>query len=264
MGASVGETFRPELSRTFKPEIIVLPTPEQVDMFAAKTFINQAVRKPDSVFTLPTGKTQLEWYRIVRETYARLGLDFSGLTVRNLDEYWPLPKSSPFNYSSYMNTNLFAYVNIPPHQRHIPNSEADDPYVEAARYEAVVSSQPSDLAILGIGPGTTCHMGFNEKGTNFDSRTHYGLLDEQTRQANAEFFTGGLLPPEGAITQGIGNILESKHILLIAKGESKAWGIQRTLEGLIGTDAPASFLRLHPHVTFLLDRGAASLLATRR
>lgn len=259
MGASSNKVFHPELSHTFKPEIIVLPTPEEVDLFAAKTFINQAINKPDSVFTLPTGKTQLEWYKIVRETYARLDLDFSGLTVRNLDEYWPLPRSSQFNYFSYMNRNLFDYVNIPPHQRHIPNSEADDPYVEAARYEAVVSSQPSDLAILGIGPGTTCHMGFNEKGTNFNSRTHYGILDEQTRKANAVFFVGEL-PPEGAITQGIGNILESKHILLIAKGESKAWGIQRTLEGLIGPDAPASFLRLHPHVTFLLDRAAASLL----
>lgn len=263
MGADVPETFRPELNRTFKPEIIVLPTPEQVDRYAAKTFINQVVTKPDSTLTLPTGGTQLAWYKLVRETHAQLGLDFSGLTVRNLDEYWPLPKSSPFNYSSYMNLNLFDYVNIPPHQRHIPNSEADDPYAEASRYEAIVSSQPSDLAILGIGPGTTCHMGFNEKGTNFDSRTHYGLLDEQTRQANAGFFTGEL-PPEGAITQGIGNILESKHIILIAKGESKAWGIQRALEGLIGVDAPASFLRLHPHVTFLLDSKAASLLKTRR
>lgn len=262
MGAGVLETFRPELSRTFKPEIIVLPTPEQVDLFAAKTFINQAVQKSDSIFTLPTGGTQLAWYKLARETYARLGLDFSGLTTRNLDEYWPLPQSSSFNYASYMKMNFFDYVNIPPHQRYIPNSEADDPNVEAARYEAIVSSQPSDLAILGIGPGTTCHMGFNEKGSNFDSRTRYVQLDEQTRQANAQFF-GGELPPIGAITQGIGNILEAKHILLIAKGESKAWGIQRTLEGLIGADAPASFLRLHPHVTFLLDSGAASLLRTR-
>jgi len=263
MGAGVLETFRPELNRTFKPEIIVLPTPEQVDRFAAKTFINQVVNKPNSVLTLPTGGTQLAWYKLARETYAQLGLDFSGLTVRNLDEYWPLPKSSPFNYRSYMNQNLFAYVNIPPERCHIPNSEADDPYAEAARYEAIVSSQPSDLAILGIGPGTTCHMGFNEKGTNFDSRTHYGFLDEQTRQVNAGFFTGEL-PPEGAITQGIGNILESEKIMLIAKGESKAWGIQRSLEGPIGADAPASFLRLHPHATFLLDSGAAGLLKTAR
>lgn len=262
MGVSVGKTFRPELSKTFKPEVIALPTTEQVDLFAAKIFIDHATHKPDSILTLPTGSTQLAWYKIVREEYARLGLDFSGLTVRNLDEYWPLSHSSPFNYASYMNMNFFDHVNIPPHQRHIPNSNAEDPYIEALRYETVVSGHPSDLTIIGIGPGTTCHMGFNEKGSDYRLRTHYGLLDEQTRQANAQFFTGEL-PPEGAITQGIGNILEAKHIVLIAKGQSKAWGIQRSLEGAINADAPASFLRLHPHVTFLLDQAAASLLQTR-
>jgi glucosamine-6-phosphate deaminase len=105
-------------------------------------------------------------------------------------------------------------------------------------------------------------MGFNEQGSSFDSRTRYVQLDDQTRQANAQFFLGEL-PPVGAITQGIGNILESMQIVLVAKGESKAWGIHRALEGPIDVNAPASFLRLHPHVTFLLDRGAASLLGTR-
>lgn len=251
----------PELSRTFKPEVIVFSTPEEVDRFAADTFIEQVQLNPNSVLTLPTGSTPLGMYAIIRQMYKQQGLNFGGLTVYNLDEYWPLSDLSPFSYASYMVDNLFSHVNILAHQHHIPNSTAPDPYEEAARYESVLARQPTDFAIVGIGPGTTCHIGFNERGSVHDSRTRYTTLDPQTLQVNAQY-CGGALPPTGAITQGIGNILEAKRILLIAKGENKAWGIQRTLKGSVNSDAPASFLRLHSRVTFLLDGAAAQMLLT--
>jgi len=151
-------------------------------------------------------------------------------------------------------------VNIPESQRYIPNSEATDSNMEALRYEKILKQHQVDLAILGIGPGTTYHIGFNERGSTKDSRTRYILLDNQTRQVNSKFFPDPNEMPRGAITQGIGNILEAKKIMLLAKGENKAWGIQKTLEGPINSDAPASFLRLHPHVTFIIDKEAAKLL----
>jgi len=248
----------PKLPRIFKPEVIVLPTPAEVDRFAANTFIQQVLLKPNSVLTLPTGSTPVEMYKLVRQAYREQGLDFSGLTIYNLDEYWPLRATSPSSYASFMNENLFKHVNIPSNQHHIPNSEAPNPHEEAARYEIEIAQQPTDLAIVGIGPGTTCHIGFNGPGSTVDSRTSYVQLDDQTINANAQYCEGA--PPPGAITQGMGNILEANRILLIAKGEGKAWGIQRSLEGSVDSEAPASLLRLHPHVTFLLDNQAASKL----
>ena len=44
---------------------------------------------------------------------------------------------------------------------------------------------------------------------------------------------------------------------VIAMGTSKAWGMNRTLKGTISSEAPSSFLRLHPKVTFALDQEAA-------
>lgn len=261
VGVECAKQFVPEISHIFRPEVIILPTPGDIDRFAANTFIEQVQLKPNSILTLPTGSTPLGMYALIRQMYEQQGLNFRDLTVHNLDEYWPFPASSPSSYASFMTENLFNHVNIPAGQHHIPNSEAPDPHEEAARYESVLVQQPTDLAIVGIGPGTTCHIGFNENGSAHDSRTRYTTLDPQTFQANTQYFDGDL-PPHGAITQGIGNILEADHILLIAKGAGKAWGIQRTLEGPINSDSPASFLRLHPRVTFLLDNAAAQMLST--
>lgn len=247
--------------QSFRPKIVIFKTPEEVDQFATSVFVEQVKRMPCSVITLPTGSTQLGMYALIRQTYNGGHLDFSKLTISNLDEYWPLPRLSPFNYAHYMNENLFNHVNIPPDRHYIPDSEALDPLEEAIHYEkGLVQRGPADLTILGIGPELTCHVGFNGPGSSYDSRTHYVKLDMETRTANAKFFRGTPVP-FGAITQGIGNILEAKSLLLNAKGKEKARGIKRALEGAIDSQAPASFLRLHPHVTIVMDKDAASLLS---
>lgn len=194
-------------------------------------------------------------YAILRD---QKDVDFSRVTVFNLDEYHPIRRNHPSSYNYYMLENLFNVVHMG--RAFIPNGESEEPNAEAERYDALLKQYgPVDLAVLGIGPGTTAHIGFNENGSTEDSRTRYTRLDDQTRSTNGAFFEHPQEIPEGAITQGVANILESRRILLIAKGEGKAWGIHRALKGPIDSDAPASFLRLHPHVTFALDKGAASL-----
>ena len=253
-------TLSGEILKVYQPEVIILPTPAEVDQFAATKFLEQVQAKPNSVLTLPTGGTPEGKYRLIVQAYRELGLDLSQLTTFNLDEYWRLASSHVASYASYMQTHLFEHVNIPSSQRHIPNSEADDPRAEAFRYDTILRQHHVDFAIVGLGPGTTCHIGFNEKGSAHNSRTRYMPLDGQTLQANAQYFPDPAQMPRGSITQGIGNILEAERIMLLAKGEGKAWGIQRTLEGEIGADAPASFLRLHPQVTFVVDAAAAHML----
>lgn len=247
--------------QVFKPEVVVLSSPELVEKHAFSVVQEQILSNKHSVLTLPTGSSPLGIYRLIVEAY-RSGLDMGGLITTNLDEYWPLPKNHPQSYDFFMNQNLFDHVNISKSQRHIPNCEAVDPYEEAARYQEILrQTGVADLAILGIGPGLTCHIGFNERGSTLDSRVRLVQIDSETVRANARFFGGNERQvPYQAITQGIADILEAKRIILIAKGCGKARGIQRTLEGPIGSDTPASFLRLHSNVTFIIDQEAGSLL----
>lgn len=244
----------------YTPEIVVLPTTQEVDIYAANKLIEQVKTKPDSVLTLPTGLTPMGMYALFVQACRELRLDLSRLRTFNLDEYYRLSENHPASYATYMLENLFRHVDIPETQRHIPNSDAEDPNIEADNYEQMLNQFRVNLAILGLGPGSTCHIGFNERGSALNSRTRYVRLDDQTIGVNMLCFPNPREIPDGSITQGIGNILEAEQIMLLAKGEGKAWGIQRSINGNIDSDAPASFLRLHPHVTFILDQAAASLL----
>ncbi|MFP3513902.1 glucosamine-6-phosphate deaminase, partial [Peribacillus sp. SIMBA_075] len=86
--------------------------------------------------------------------------------------------------------------------------------------------------------GQNGHIGFNEPGTSFDSKTHVVQLDENTRQANARYFSSIDEVPTHAITMGIASILSSKKILLLASGKSKAKVIQYLEQTEIHPDFP--------------------------
>jgi 6-phosphogluconolactonase/glucosamine-6-phosphate isomerase/deaminase len=56
------------------------------------------------------------------------------------------------------------------------------------------------------------------------------------------------------------DILSSRKILLLVSGPTKTAILKRTLQPQVTTHLPASFLHLHPDVTVLCDRAAASFL----
>jgi glucosamine-6-phosphate deaminase len=246
--------------KEYTPEILIFNTPEEVDAYVAEQIIEQVQQKPDAVLTLPTGSTPLGTYQKLVEAFERKEVDFGHVTTLNLDEYWPIKKSHPSSYARYMDDHFFRHVNVSPENRHIPNGEASDAGAEAARYESVLMRYEIDLGLISLGPGRTCHIGFNERGSAIDSRVRYVSLDDETKKANTRFFDDASEMPTGAITQGVADILEANQILFVAKGEHKAWGVKRTLTGPIHSDAPASFLRTHQKVTVILDKAAAGLL----
>ena len=115
-----------------------------------------------------------------------------------------------------------------------------------------------DLQLLGV--GTDGHIGFNEPGSSFASRTRIKSLIEQTRRDNARFFRSLAEVPHHVVTQGLGTILEARHVILIATGAQKAPAVRDFVEGPVAAICPASVLQFHPHATILLDEAAASSL----
>ena len=65
-----------------------------------------------------------------------------------------------------------------------------------------------DLQILGI--GNNGHIGFNEPGSSFYSKTRAVHLDQQTRIANTYEFQDLNKVPKQAITVGISSIMKAK------------------------------------------------------
>ena len=247
--------------QVFAPQLKILASPEAVDQYAADVVLTQIKQKPESVFSVPTGATPKGMYQLLVAAYQKGQVDFSRVTVFSLDEYYPIKHTHPSSYHTYMRNVFYKEINIPQSQQFLPDGEAIDADRESRRYDQLLQDHgPVDLTILGIGPGTTCHIGFNEKGSLVDSRVRYVELEAETKAVNAKFFANQQEMPSGAISQGITNILESKKILLIAKGEGKAWGIRRMLTGEVSSEAPASFLRFHPKAAVIVDSEAGKLV----
>jgi glucosamine-6-phosphate deaminase len=76
-------------------------------------------------------------------------------------------------------------------------------------------------------------------------------LTESTRIANAAHFSDGHVPQQ-AITMGIGTILESKRIVLLATGNGKQEAIERLRSRQVSLDFPASALWTHDDVRVLV------------
>ncbi len=76
-----------------------------------------------------------------------------------------------------------------------------------------------DLQILGI--GRNGHIGFNEPSSSLASRTRTKTLTRQTLEDNRRLFQEGQAMPEGAITMGIGTILDARKILLLASAQAR-------------------------------------------
>ena len=80
------------------------------------------------------------------------------------------------------------------------------------------------------------------------------------RKANARFFSFIEEVPTQAYTTGIKNIMQARHILLIASGEAKADALYEAVYGPITPHVPASILQLHPCCVILTDREAGRLM----
>jgi glucosamine-6-phosphate deaminase len=240
-------------------EIIIHDTYEEMTKTAARVVAETLNRKPNAVLGLPTGSTPLGMYKELIRMHREEGLDFSHVTTFNLDEYVGLTSSHPQSYHYFMHENLFKHINIPPQNVHIPAGTTDNYSAFCAWYEQRIEEVGGiDLQVLGI--GSDGHIAFNEPGSSLGSRTRIKTLAKQTIDDNARFFDKAEDVPIYAITMGVGTIVEARRIILVANGDNKGRAVADAIEGPVTSMCTASVLQLHPHVTFFLDRGAASQL----
>lgn len=235
---------------------------EELSKKAANIIASQVILNPQSVLGLATGSTPIGTYKELITKYENGDLDFSKVTSVNLDEYKGLSGEHDQSYRYFMNTNLFHHVNIREDYTYVPNGLEEDGEKECVRYNNVIESVGGiDLQLLGIGGNG--HIGFNEPDSVFVKGTHMVTLTEETRQANARFFSSIDEVPTHAYTMGIQNIMSAKKILLLANGEGKAQALYNSFFGPITPEVPASILQLHNDVIIIADEAALSLIHSK-
>ena len=232
---------------------------DAMSLRAAQIFTKSMNWYPQGAFGFATGSTPIGMYKELVRMHKEDGLDFSGMTTFNLDEYYPLKKESEHSYHYFMHQHLFNHVNIDPANVFLPDGSAPDPATESQKYEAKIQSTEG-IVVQVLGIGLNGHIGFNEPSDSFGANTRLVPLTEITLESNAIHFENPDEMPRHAITMGIRTIMMAKHILLLANGAAKRAILRDALMGPITPLVPASALQLHPSVVVVADKEAAALL----
>ena len=243
-------------------EVVVLPTQQQRVDLVADAIVALLGAKPTAVLGLATGSSPSPVYAELVRRYARSQVSFARAVAFTLDEYLGLPPGHPQAYRNVIEREFASQVDLPAANLHTPNGQAEDVPAACAAYEREIAEAGGiDVQLLGI--GSDGHLAFNEPGSSLASRTRVKTLTPRTRADNARFFGSPDEVPHHVLTQGIGTILQARHLVLLANGDGKADAVRTAIEGPVSARCPASAMQLHPHATVVLDEAAASRLQLR-
>jgi glucosamine-6-phosphate deaminase len=242
----------------------VFQTSEQGSVYVANEIAalikSRQAEGKQCVLGLATGSTPTRMYAELISLHKK-GLSFKNVHTFNLDEYYPMPPNSLQSYVRFMNEHLFDELDIPKENIHIPDGTlAKDKVAEFCKsYDAKIAAMGGiDLQVLGV--GRTGHIGFNEPGSSERSATRLITLDQVTRIDAASDFFGEENVPTKAITMGVGTIMRSKRVIMMAWGEGKGAVVKKAVEGPVTDQIPSTFLQKHPNTLVILDEAAASQL----
>ncbi len=218
--------------------IYVFDNYDEMSAKCADLIAGQVNLKPDSILGLATGSTPIGTYKGLIKKCQNGEVDFSEVKTFNLDEYYPIEPTNDQSYYYFMNEQLFSHINIKKENVHIPSGNSADIEKEAKNYDKMMEESAGvDIQVLGV--GTNGHIGFNEPDDYFTYGTHKVTLDKETIKSNARFFESEDMVPTQAISMGIGNIMSSRKIILLASGANKADAIKKMIFGHIDPRVPA-------------------------
>ena len=245
--------------------VIIEPNYEKMSQWAANHIVRRINEfKPTAerpfILGLPTGSTPIGTYKCLIEAYKAGKVSFQNVVTFNMDEYVKIPENHPESYHSFMWNNFFSHVDIKKENVNILNGNAEDLEAECARYEAKIKSYGGiHLFMGGIGPDG--HIAFNEPGSSLTSRTRVKSLTTDTIIANSRFFENDINKvPKTALTVGVGTVMDSDEVMILANGHNKARALVAAIEGGVCHLCTVSALQMHPKGIIVCDDAATEEL----
>ena len=239
-------------------KVIITENYEEMSRVAADIIIDKVKADPKAVLGLATGSSPIGTYDNMVKDHLENGTSYKNVRTVNLDEYVTLAPDHDQSYAYFMRKNLFDRVDIDLANTNLPSGIAPSAQAECDRYNALLDTMKQDIQLLGL--GSNGHIGFNEPGTPFGSVTHLVDLTENTIKDNSRLFDNIDDVPRQALSMGIKNIMQAKSILMVVSGANKADAVYGMVKGEVTPELPASVLQLHPDVTIVCDKAAASKL----
>lgn len=227
------------------------------DRVAADIILGQMRSKADSVIALSTGRTTAGMHNLVSEDFKSSPFDTSRMTFLGLDEVTGIEDTNPWACKAKLKREIIDNLALPESGFLILPTAVGDLQKVAQEFLSELDSRGGiDLMILGLGENG--HIGFNQPGTPFDSSIHLSTMDSDLEcriKADCRFDDSVKL---GGITLGIKEIMASKKIIMVVKGALKADIVEKTVNGPVSEQVPASILQTHSDCIILGDEDALS------
>ncbi|ACS80973.1 glucosamine-6-phosphate deaminase [Maridesulfovibrio salexigens] len=215
------------------------------------------------VLGLPTGGTPISMYRELINLHRAGEVSFKHVVTFNMDEYVGLPEDHPQSYHYYMHENFFNHVDIPKENINLLDGNAPDPEKECEAYEQKIINHGGIQIFVG-GVGTDGHIAFNEPASSLSSRTRIKTLTLETRMGNSRFFNNNMEEvPKYALTVGVGTLLDSKEVIILASGLNKALAVSYAVEHGVNHLWTVSALQLHRKGILVCDEDATMELKVK-
>jgi len=182
------------------------------------------------------------------------GIDWKRVNAFHMDEYIGLPEGAKQAFSLYLTEHIFGKV--PFGQVFLLNPQARDAQAECERYAALLREYPTDMVCLGIGENG--HIAFNDPWVaDFEDEKLVKVvpLDPVCRQqqVNDGCFAKLEDVPENAITLTIPALTKAAHLFCTVPAATKRWAVNRTINGSIDEECPATIMRKHSHAVLYCD-----------
>ena len=179
----------------------------------------------------------------------------------HMDEYIGLDKDAPQGFGNFLRDHIFGIA--PFASVNYIRIDAPDAEEECERYSKLLSENPVDIVVLGIGENG--HIAFNDPpfaDFNDTKLVKTVKLDEVCRnqQVNDGCFAKIDDVPTHALTLTVPALMSGKELYCIVPAKTKANAVKATLMGEITDTCPASVLRTHSNATLYLDPDSASLI----
>jgi galactosamine-6-phosphate isomerase len=224
---------------------------------AADFIVGELKQCPDLLLCASAGGTPTGPYEQLAARYACEPKLFKKMRVVQIDEWVGPPPSHPASCRYDLQTKLLAPLRIEPSRFRGYKSDAADPDREPRTMSQwLAKNGPIDICILGL--GLNGHIAMNEPGEALTAHPHVSRLAAQSKKHS--MLATLKRKPRFGLTLGVADILSSRKILLLVSGPTKTAILKRMLQRQVTPHLPASFLHLHPDVTVLCDRAAASFL----
>ena len=245
-----------------KLTVKIYPTRQEMGKDSAKDIKNCIVNllktKPQINIIFAAAPSQNE---VLACLVADKDIEWRRINAFHMDEYIGLDATAPQGFGNFLRRSLFSLV--PFKSVNCIDSTATDSEKECERYAQLLSKNPADIVVLGIGENG--HIAFNDPPVaDFcDSKAVKVVkLDEVCRnqQVNDGCFDTIYKVPTHAITLTVPTLTKAPNLFCIVPASTKAKAVYNTINGPIGESCPATVLRKSDGATLYLDADSASLL----